>query len=207
MTNNVALPMDDDELVTIRLYGVLGRKFGRIHRLAVKSASEAIRALSVIVPGFKQYLVQSGNQGLTYAVFVGKANLDKEALPYPSGRADIRIAPVLHGKKAGLFQTILGVALIAASFMIPGSGLALGALTITQGAVFGMGAAMALGGIMQMLSPQMGGLASTADNGTSYYFNGPVNSSAQGEPVPIVYGEILAGSKVGSSGIYAEEQK
>lgn len=36
---------------TIRLYGVLGATFGREYRLSVASPKEAIRALSVIVPG------------------------------------------------------------------------------------------------------------------------------------------------------------
>lgn len=72
--------------------------------------------------------------------------------------------------------------------------------------LMGLGASMALGGIVQMLSPQQAGLAGTANNGTSYYFNGPVNSAAQGEPVPLVIGEMVVGSKVVSSGIYAEDQ-
>ncbi|MFP3693875.1 tail assembly protein, partial [Burkholderia sp. SIMBA_048] len=33
------------ELTTIRLYGVAGVRFGRVHRLAVGSAHEAVRAL------------------------------------------------------------------------------------------------------------------------------------------------------------------
>ncbi|MCS6474475.1 tail assembly protein, partial [Burkholderia thailandensis] len=61
-------------------------------------------------------------------------------------------------------------------------------------------------GITQMLSPQQAGLAGVADNGTSYYFNGPVNSAAQGEPLPLVYGEMIVGSKVVSSGIYTEDR-
>ena len=76
----------------------------------------------------------------------------------------------------------------------------------SQPTLIGLGVSMALGGITQMLSPQQAGLAGAADNGTSYYFNGAVNSAAQGEPAPLVYGEMVVGSKVVSSGIYTEDQ-
>jgi len=197
----------DEKLRTIRLYGVLGAKFGRVHRLAVKSTAEAVRALSVVVPGFEKFMMNAKDNGLAFAVFNGRHNQAVDEIHHPAGSEDIRIAPVITGAKSGgLFQAILGAALIAASFFIPGGG-AFGIAALSSGAVFGMGAAMALGGVMQMLSPQTSGLASTAaNNGASYYFNGPVNSSAQGDPVPLVYGRVLAGSKVVSSGIYAEDQ-
>ncbi|HCW20974.1 MAG TPA: phage tail protein, partial [Achromobacter sp.] len=44
------------------------------------------------------------------------------------------------------------------------------------------------------------------DNGASYNFNGPVNTSAQGIPVPVLYGRMIVGSAVISAGIYAEDQ-
>jgi predicted phage tail protein len=189
-------------LRTIRLYGVLGKLFGREHKLAVNSAQEAIRALGVVIPGFKRFLMRSREDGLTFAVFVGKTNIEREELPFPAGQDAIRIAPVLSGsKQAGLFQTILGAVLIAASYFIPGLGP-----TVSM-ALLSSGVGMALGGVVQMLSPQVGGLSSSsADNGQSYYFNGAVNSTAQGNPVPVVYGEVWCGSSVVSSGIYAEDQ-
>ncbi|MFP3705911.1 tail assembly protein [Paraburkholderia sp. SIMBA_009] len=189
-----------DELKTIRLYGPLSR-FGRVHRLAVKSTSEAMRALCVVVPGFREFMARSRQRGLTFAVFVGKQNIVRDELEYPVGRDEIRVAPVLIGsKRGGLFQTILGAALVVVGVVASAYGQAWG----TQ--LIGLGASMALGGVVQMLSPQTSGLAGTVDNGTSYYFNGPVNSAAQGEPVPIVYGRMVVGSKVISSGIFAEDQ-
>ncbi|SAI70462.1 Phage-related protein%2C tail component [Bordetella ansorpii] len=68
--------------------------------------------------------------------------------------------------------------------------------------------ALALGGITQMLAPQQRGLSTrdSPDNGASYNFNGPVNTTAQGNPVPVLYGEMFVGSAVVSAGIYAEDQ-
>ena len=83
----------------------------------------------------------------------------------------------------------------------------------TQGAIvapmmLSMGVSMALGGVSQMLSPQQRGLSANdgPDNGASYNFNGPVNTSAQGNPVPVLYGRMIVGSAVISAGIYAEDQ-
>ncbi|KWD49663.1 phage tail protein [Burkholderia ubonensis] len=190
-----------EKLRAVRLYGIAGTRFGRVHRLAVSSTAEAVRALSVLLPGFGKFLLEARDNGLTFAVFNGRRNLSKDELDAPVGDDAIRIAPVIIGSKSGgLFQTILGAALMVVGAVASFYGQPWGAQ------LMGLGASMALGGIVQMLSPQQAGLAGVADNGTSYYFNGPVNSAAQGEPVPLVYGEMLVGSKVASSGIYAEDQ-
>ena len=44
------------------------------------------------------------------------------------------------------------------------------------------------------------------NNGASYNFNGPVNTTAQGNPVPLLYGELFVGSSTISAGIYSEDQ-
>ncbi|KOE23078.1 tail assembly protein [Burkholderia multivorans] len=184
-----------EKLREVRLYGIAGTRFGRVHRLAVSSTAEAVRALSVLLPGFRKFLLEARDNGLTFAVFNGRRNLGQDDLTAPVGDDAIRIAPVIIGSKSGgLFQTILGAALAVVGFVFE------------QPSLIAMGASMMLGGVAQMLSPHQPGLAGVTDNGTSYYFNGPVNSAAQGEPVSLIYGEMITGSKVASSGIYAEDQ-
>lgn len=193
----------NEELRTIRLYGKLGTKFGRVHRLAVDSAGEACRALSVLLPGFENELMTSRDRGISYAVFIGKNNISKDEIHMTSGLSDIRIAPILQGrKKAGTLQLIIGIALIIVAPWMPAG------YAITGGMMASMGMAMALGGAMQLLSPQQLGLATKdrPDNGASYNFNGPINTVAQGNCVPLLYGEMLIGSATISAGIYAEDQ-
>lgn len=201
-----------EKLRDVRLYGKLGAQFGRVHRLAVANTAEAIRALCVVLPGFEQALASSEERGIRYACFLGKRNIGEDEIRVPPGDDVIRIAPILAGaKQGGLFQTLLGAALIVAAFYFPpAAGLAtLG----TPGAIvapmmLSMGVSMALGGVSQMLSPQQRGLSAKdgPDNGASYNFNGPVNTSAQGNPVPVLYGRMIVGSAVISAGIYAEDQ-
>ncbi|SDI07303.1 hypothetical protein SAMN05216272_105299 [Pseudomonas panipatensis] len=70
------------------------------------------------------------------------------------------------------------------------------------------GAALALGGVIQMLSPQPKSLKSRQDpaNTPSYAFGGPVNTIAQGNPVGVLYGRRRIGGAIISAGIYAEDQ-
>jgi len=181
----------------VRLYGRLGARFGRIHRLAVRSTAEAIRALSVLIPGFEQALADSESHGVHFACFIGKRNIGVDDMRHPVGAEPIRIAPVPTGaKRGGLFQTVLGAVM-----------LVVGAVT-SQPWLMQMGGAMALGGAVQMFSPQQRGLSArdSPENGASYNFNGAVNTLAQGGPAPLLYGQMIVGSAVISAGIYAEDQ-
>lgn len=189
----------------VRLYGVLGSTFGRVHKLVVSTPQEAIKALSVTIPGFERFLQTAKEKGLTFSIFVGKNNIGKDELKF-SGCEDIRIAPMIIGsKKAGVFQTILGAVIVAASAVY-------GVWTMDWASAmygFQMGGAMMLGGVIQMLSPQQGGLArrESPENKPSYAFGGPVNTTAQGNPVPILYGKRRIGGAIISAGIFAEDQQ
>lgn len=182
------------KLKTIRLYGKLGAKFGRVHQLAVANAAEAVRALCVLLPGFESHLAHAPGG---YTVFYGKENISPDQLKHPSGSDDIRIAPVPAGAKSGgIFAVVIGAVLIVA-----------GAMTANP-AIIAAGVGMAMGGAMMMLSPQPPGSASadSSANNPSYAFNGAVNTEAQGNPVPLLYGEMIVGSAVISGGVYAEDR-
>ncbi|NIJ84481.1 putative phage tail protein [Xanthomonas arboricola] len=189
----------------VRLYGVLRAKFGKEFRLAVASPAEAIRALSVQLPGFQAFLMGAKDLGLTFAVFNGQRNLSKEQLHDPPGADAIRIAPVLQGsKRGGVLQTILGAVLVVVGVVLSANGLGVIGVPLTNA-----GIAMVIGGVVQMLSPTQKGLGTqdSPDNRPSYAFNGPVNVQAQGNPVPLAYGRCWIGSAVISGGIFAEDQQ
>lgn len=61
-----------EKMVLVRLYGKLGKLFGREHRLSVSSVREAIRALCIMVPGLERWLETSEGRGVTYMVFNGE---------------------------------------------------------------------------------------------------------------------------------------
>ena len=195
-------------LTTIRLDGALGARFGRVHKLAVQTSAEAVKALCINFDGLEDYLMNAKKDGMTFAVFRGKRNIGVQDFQELAGDSDIRIAPVMEGaKKAGMFQTILGAVMVVAGVI---TGVATGwtgvGLTFGAGLIMS-GASMMAGGIYQMLSPQPKGLQGRddPDNKPSYAFGGSVNTLAMGNPVALLYGVREIGGAIISAGIVAED--
>ena len=191
----------NNQLRTIKLSGTLARRFGHVHRLAVASPAEAVRALCVICKGFEKFLMESKDLGFDFAVMVGNKSLSAEELRNPTGDSEIRFVPVLKGsKKGGVIQVIAGVVLIViGAFVQYWMG---GAPNPISNYLYGAGISLIVGGVIQMLSPQPKmNKQEERDNKTSYLFQGAVNVQAQGNPVPLLYGELWVGSAVISAGI------
>ena len=190
-----ALAIEYSPLETIRLGGLL-RQFGKEYRLSVRSPAEAIKALCVQIPGFERFLSNAKSRGLEFAVFRGKKNIGEGELGF-QGRGVIRVVPVVTGsKRSGLLQTIVGAILIAVSF-IPGFQV-----------LMPVGLGLVAGGVIQMLSPQAGGLKTSAapENTPGYAFGSAKNTTASGNPVPLCYGKRRVGGAIISAAIYAEDQ-
>ncbi|BDI79454.1 bacteriophage protein [Enterobacter hormaechei] len=193
-------------LTTIRLYGVLGARFGRVHRLAVQTSAEAVKALCINLDGLESYLLNAKKNGMTFAVFRGRRNIGADDFKNLAGSSDIRIAPVMEGaKKAGLFQTILGAVMVVAGIVV--TGMTFGSAGVIGAGMVSAGIGMMAGGIYQMLSPQPKGLQGRddPDNKPSYAFGGSVNTLAMGNPVALLYGEREIGGAIISAGIVAED--
>ncbi|MCE6123104.1 tail assembly protein, partial [Acinetobacter baumannii] len=198
-------------LKTIKLYGILGQKFGREFKLDVANTREAMRALSVQIAGFEHFMLHAHEQGLRFAVFLkiknssnkrGKKrpaiydhetkrlitgdNIGEEQLDMNTEADTIHIVPRVMGAGGnnGILQLVLGAILIAASF-IPGIGQA------AQVALIGAGAGMAMGGVASMLMPKIDNTQDQNQDGNraNKGFGGAVTTVAQGNPVPILYGQ------------------
>jgi predicted phage tail protein len=183
-------------LRTIRIYGRLAKFLQRRKFEAeVSSAAEAVRFLLANFPQLEQHMADQH-----YRVSVGSYDLAVDELHDPAGLQEIKIVPVVAGAGA-VGRIIAGVALLAIGFLVPGIG-ALGVQLLV-----GVGASLVLGGVAQLLTPvprtvPPGSTSDTVkDPRKSYSFSGIQNTSRQGLPVPIVYGETLVGSVVISAGI------
>lgn len=188
----------------IKLSGSMAQRFGRTHRRALTSASEVFRALSNTIDGFDAYLREARAKGLDFVIFWDRRNIGHEEFELLGPGDELRIIPVIRGsKRAGVFQALLGTALVAAAIWMPGVSIA------ASNIMFPVGAAMAVGGVVQMLSPQVSGLRmrQEPDNKPSYAFGGPVNTTASGNPVPLLYGQREIGGAIISAGVYAEDQQ
>lgn len=194
---------------TIILQGQLGKLFGRRHRLAVKSAGEAVRALIANFPAIERYLIETENVG--YRIKLHDTPLFKtDEMHHPVGGPTITFTPVIAGAKSSLGQILLGAVVVGLAFATGGASLA--ATGVVFGGLagqiaFGIGVSLILGGVAQMLAPtpKMNEPSERPENKPSYNFNGPVNTTAQGQPVPVGYGRLLVGGAVISAGLTTEE--
>jgi predicted phage tail protein len=182
----------------IKLYGKLAKFIGhRVLEADVATAAEAVRFLVTNWPELEKHMADQ-----YYRVSIGKYDLLAEELHDPAGQQEIKIVPVMAG--AGAVGRILaGVALIALSFLIIPLGIAAAGAGIAT-AVGLAGASLVLGGVAQLLTPTPKvptGPDTQNDPRKSYSFSGIQNTSRQGTPVPIVYGETIVGSVVISAGI------
>ncbi|MFB1630154.1 tail assembly protein [Pseudomonas sp. AP-1] len=189
----------------VLLGGSLARQFGREHWFALdrSNAQEVVKAIDANHPGFVRALAESKANGLVYAVFRNGKNIGEGELMM-GGCQEIRVVPVIHGsKRAGVLQTVLGVALIALAWWNP-----LGWAAATTNLVMAAGVANAAGGVLQLLSPQAAGLSQSAapENLPSYAFGSAKNTTASGNPVPICIGKRRWGGAIISASIYAEDK-
>ena len=206
----------------VKVYGAL-RKFlgGRCRfEFEVDTPAQAIKALCVNFPDLEQWLIKSD---WGYRVTVGRERIGPEnaelvCLPW-SEREVFSIAPVIAGAGQGIGQVFAGIGLVLAAIVLGpagagflglGAGLVSGATAASVSvAIGGIGAAMLLGGIAQMISPQpnispliRGKEAARLE---SFSFSGINNTSQQGLPVPIAYGRVFAGSAVLSAGLDVDQ--
>jgi len=177
----------------IKLYGKLAKFIGhRVLEADVATAAEAVRFLVANWPELERHMADQH-----YRVSVGTYDLELEELHDPAGQQEIKIVPVMAGAGA-TGRIIAGIALIAIGLFVPGIG-ALGVQILV-----GVGASLVLGGVAQLLTPTPRvptGPDTQNDPRKSYSFSGIQNTSRQGVPVPIVYGETIVGSVVISAGI------
>lgn len=186
-------------LTKVILDGPLGKAFGKEWNLAVTTPNQALSLIDANRPGVQAWIRNNASKFANYRVTITDRNGKKHRIDdstYQLQRdeqpAMIRFTPVVSGSSAAV-RTVVGAILIAV-------GLYTGQVWLTS-----MGASLMIGGLIEMLSPRPKKSNNTSDDGTSYYFNGPVNTTAQGVPVPLVYGRCLVGSQAVSASVTIDQ--
>ena len=196
-------------MVTIRLLGEAGRRFGRRFQLAVKTPAEALRALCVQIPELRQYLLDSSDKGINWRVVTDHAlGLEEEQLLWPMSKRMV-LAPIPAGR-GGVGRIIAGVALVALSIVTAGATiglLGLAAPVAVSSILAPIGLSLIFSGVAQLLTPtpkmpNVGGRSgggSTAGRSldeqlNSFTFDKSNANALQGEVVPVLYGERIIGT-------------
>ncbi len=117
----------------------------------MKTGAEAIRALATQLPVFRQKLSDGWYQIRIAGRDTGENELSARLNEPLEHGAVIHIVPRLAGAKSGgIFQAVLGAALIAVAWWNPVGWL--GAAVVSG--MYAAGASMILGGVAQMLAPK-----------------------------------------------------
>lgn len=197
-------------LVNIKLHGALGKGMKKSNwKLAVSSVAEAINAINNLTNDkLKKLLIRASKNDVKYNVLINDRDFEHDGpvdINFPENietselmiKGDyiekIDIIPVVEGAGDGMniFTMILGAILIIIGVMLliatPGSPLGY--------AFVAAGLALFAAGLANLLSkpPKAGDVGTSLG---SYMFNGPQNTSEEGNPVPIGYGRLMVGSQV-----------
>ena len=167
----------------VMLAGELGEKYGTHHEYYnLRTPADAIKLLCVNFPQLQRDLMISHHNGVGYRLIQAGAAMGYDELHLPFGSKPMALVPVIAGSGGGsTTQILVGVGLVAASFLLPGAGLFgttsifgtlaagstaaipfVGATGVAGGAfatalgtaISAIGASLVLGGVSNLLSPQ-----------------------------------------------------
>jgi len=110
---------------TIQLMGGLAERYGATHTYKnLRTPADGLKLLFINRPELQNELIHAHENGIGYTLVQGAYDLTYDDLHLPIGRKPLILTPVISGSGGGNTTTILiGVGLVAASFLLPGAGL------------------------------------------------------------------------------------
>lgn len=184
---------------TVYLVGGIER-FGNKWSTKCNNIRDIFKLIECQRQGFRQYLIDAAEADVGFEIRRGEEFLEspEELLLNGLGKEDIIITEVPSGSKGGVKKILAAIAIVAVVGLTGGFGAAGwataagGGLSFAGSAVLGLATNLALAGISELLAP---GPETDPGQNEGYLFNGPVNTTQQGLPVPVCYGELLIGGK------------
>lgn len=195
---------DEIGLRTVHLYGPLAVGIGKTVELAFRTPAEAIRLIELNWPGFANRFKHG-----KFHICLGpgaERDLDVDRLNM-AGSGDLHLMPRAYGRSRGkgILTAILGGLVIGAAFFFSGGTLAaalpgfLGSAGATYGTLASFGMGLVLNGIGMVLTKTPD--TDYGEKSRSFAFDGPVNVTDQGGPVPVVLGKMMTGTVVLSASV------
>lgn len=179
------------QLATVKLGGFLGKKYGKTFKLGVKNPAEAVALLAANFDSFQKDFIKHN-----YRVMVGEEIIGEKDIQNPCVGKCIRFIPVLAGSgNAG--RLIAGVILVVVGYW---------AFDGAPNPISNFGWALIIGGVVGLMFGKNPSTSNDSQDSqkSSYLFGGTINTTGQGNPVPILYGRRMVGSQVISAGISTE---
>lgn len=188
----------------VYLEGELAEKFGRKFVVNTDDYSEIFKCIQANRPDFLPFVRQCHEDDIGFILDTEEGSIGTEDLIVPVSKGDITLSLAPAGAKSGIAKILAAIAIVAVIYFTGGfAGLGGGAATTAANAGYmvavGGGltipgsmavlfaANLALAGIQQIMAPDP---AVDQDSPTNYLFSGGGNNAKEGDPIPLLYGEL-----------------
>lgn len=191
----------------VYLDGELGAKYGRELVIYAETPADIFRNLECNFPDIREYFIDCHNKDIGFIFEIGSERLDDEnELLMTFGEGDVYISPQPAGSKTAFGKILAAIAIIVI-MMTPmlreyfistaihinmATGVAKTVYTLkTLGYIAAAAAVMlASTGLQQMMAPDPAIDDFNNDRETTYLFRGSEQVILEGDPVPVVYGQL-----------------
>lgn len=186
------------------LEGEIAEKFGSEFTIDVDNFRDAMRLMNANFPEFRKYLIECHEKGIGFIAQVNGTSLDEEELLIQSRKGDLSLIVAPAGSKSGGAKILAAIAIVALMLVTAGGATPLAAAMASgtwAGAGYMAAASLALNlamtGIQQLMAPDP---STDSAAPQAYLFNGSEQNIIEGDPVPILYGELrVPGRPIGFS--------
>mgnify|MGYP006137719339 FL=1 len=181
---------------SVYLQGELGEKFGNKFIVNTNNYGDIFKCINANRPDFIPYVRKCHEEDISFIIETEDGYIDQTDLITPITKGDVTISLAPAGSKSGIAKILAAIVLIyfLGPMMLGADGalmaVAQGTATWGQVAVvagFQMGVSLAIVGIQQLMAPDP---AVDKDASTNYLFSGGANNAVEGDPIPILYGEL-----------------
>ena len=181
------------------LQGELGEKFGRSFTVQTDNYQDIIRCINANRPEFLPFLINCHEEDIAFDIKTAGKEVDEQEMLLPMQQGDVTIAMIPAGAKSGFAKIIAAAFLVFFALPAIGAGVFVGpgatftelvAASLTTGKglmVASLSLNLAMAGIQQLMLPDP---ATDQDEPTNYLFSGEANNAVEGDPIPLLYGEL-----------------
>lgn len=157
-------------MTEIHLHGILGKKYGRLHRFAIKEPRDVVRALEANYENFSKDLKDLLKKKIVYSIVADNQWVQGSSFTEIKKIKKIDFVPTIIGSTpVQIIMLVIAVASAVYSYVQAG----------------------------KQQYPQIPGAEGTsAASSRSLSFSNRENITEQGNPVPLVYGRLKVGSFV-----------
>ena len=191
---------------SVYLQGELAERFGSKFIVNTDNYADMFKCINANRPDFLAYVRGCAEADIGFIVQTEDGSIDQEDLLIPITKGDVTISLVPAGSKSGIGKILAAVVLVLMIIYMP----AMAAETIgtygqtiqvlSVGGLSGLGqmtallaANLALSGLQQIMAPDP---AVDQDSPTNYIFTGGASNSVEGDPIPLLYGELRVPGRV-----------